>query len=236
MNKSNKIKNFILKEISGWSKFEIIFLPCILIFVLASSLYLKDSIIATISAIGGLSYTILAGKGKISCYIIGMIGTLCYSYLSWKNLLFGNLLLYIGYYFPMEIIGIFVWKKHLKKDSQEIKKTYLSKKQRLIIFVILLILSLLTTFFLKYFKDSSPFLDSFTTIFSIAGMYLTVKRCIEQWIIWTIVNICSAIMWLKLFLSGAETFATFLMWAIYIFLGIYFLIKWKTEIDKENKI
>ena len=113
------LKNFLIKEFKGWSKFETIFLPVILICVLFVSLYMKDSLIATISALCGISYTILAGKGKISCYFIGMVGTLCYSFLSWKNLLFGNLILYLGYYFPMEIVGVFAWKKHLKQDKQE---------------------------------------------------------------------------------------------------------------------
>lgn len=224
-----KIIDFIKGEFKGWTKSEAIFVPILLLTILGISISLKDNIIATISAVFGLSYTILAGKGKISCYFLGIIGTLCYSFLSFNNALWGNLLLYAGYYFPMEIIGIFAWKKNLKKDKQEIIKTSLNKKQQILLPIILVICTIFTYFVFLITKDKSPLFDAITTVFSVAGMYLTVKRCIEQWIIWIIVNAIASVMWLKIFLTGENVFATFLMWFIYLFLGIYFFFKWKNE-------
>ena len=135
----------------------------------------------------------------------------------------------------MEIVGIFAWRKHFKKDKQEIKKTFLSNKERWVLFVLLIIFSLITYFVFNYFKDGSPLFDAITTVLSVAGMYLTVKRCIEQWLLWTIVNTLSAAMWLQLFLAGSETFATVLMWVIYLFLGLYFYWGWKKELNLQYK-
>ena len=118
----NRAIEFIRKELSGWGKYERIIFPLGILAVIIISLFINDSKVALVSAICGISYTILAGKGKISCYIFGLTGTLCYSYISWKNGLYGNLALYLTYYFPMQIFGIFRWSKHLKKDSQEIVK------------------------------------------------------------------------------------------------------------------
>ena len=117
------IKQFVKLELSGWEKHELYGLIIIASTILFNVLILNDSIVAIISAICGILYTILAGKGKISCYLFGLTGTCFYSYLAFKNALFGNLLLYIGYYLPMQIIGIFQWKKHLKKSNNEIIKT-----------------------------------------------------------------------------------------------------------------
>ena len=204
-----------------------------LLLIFAVSIYMKDSKIATASALFGLTYTILAGKGKISCFFFGLQGTLCYSYLSFENALYGNLLLYMGYYFPMQILGILKWKKNLKSDSNEIKKTILSSKSRILLSLIAIAGSVFFGFVLKYFNDSAPFLDSCATILSVLGMYLTVKRCIEQWIIWTIVNTITIVIWFNIFLQGGNTFATLLMWCSYLFLGIYFFFKWKKEIKAE---
>ena len=60
-------------------------------------------------------------------------------------------------------------------------------------------------------------------------MYLTVKRCVEQWLIWMIVNSLSLIMWLKIVISGTMVFATVIMWSVYLVLAIYFYFKWKKE-------
>ncbi len=208
--------------------------PIILMFVFLLSVYMKDSPVATVSAVFGLLYTIYAGRGKFICYLFGMVGTICYSYLALKQALWGSLLLYAGYYFPMEIIGLFAWRKHVNKKNNEVKKTCLSHKTRLLFGIILLLCSAIFAVFLKFSHDKFPILDSITTILSLGGMYLTVKRCIEQWILWTIVNFISIVVWFKIFMTGGKTFATLLMWLIYFFLGIYFYFRWKKESVAQN--
>ena len=102
-----KIVEFVNKELNGWKKHEIIFLSLVLFFILISSHLVKDTPIAVMSAICGIMYTIIAGKGKISCYFFGLAGSWCYVWLSLTNALWGNMLLYLCYYIPMQILGIF---------------------------------------------------------------------------------------------------------------------------------
>lgn len=221
---------FIKKELQGWGKYEKILFPLGIFLIVAISFYMKDSKIALISAICGISYSILAGKGKISCYFFGLCGTLCYSYISFKNALYGNLILYLMFYMPMQILGIFKWKKHLKKNSQEIVKTNLSNKEKFIYLIIGILFSFICCFILHYFKDQNPIIDSVTSVLSVIGLILTVKRCIEQWYVWFIVNGLSVIMWIGAYLNGSNCFATILMWSTYFILSIYFLYTWKKEL------
>ena len=224
------VLEFFKKELSGWGKTERYLFPFGILLVAALSLYMQDTKVALFSAICGISYTILAGKGKISCYLFGLSGTLCYSYLSWANSLYGNLALYLAYYFPMQIFGIFRWSKHLKKESQEIVKTKLSHKERLIYSVILFITSIICYFVLKQVNDANPLIDAITSVLSIGGLILTVKRCIEQWYLWFIVNGLSTIMWIEAYTHNPNCFATILMWGTYFLLSIYFLYTWKKEV------
>lgn len=224
------IREFIKKELSGWGKYERIIFPLEILLIILISIYMKDNKIALISAICGISYTILAGKGKISCYLFGLCGTLCYSFISYKNHLYGNLALYFLYYFPMQIAGIFKWKKHLKKESHEIIKTRLSSKERHVYLSIAVIFSIILSVILWKLNDQNPIIDSITSVFSIIGLLLTIKRCIEQWYIWFVVNGLSTIMWIQAYLNGSECFATILMWATYFILSIYFLHTWKKEL------
>lgn len=224
------ITEFIKKELIGWGRFERILFPFGIILIICISLYMNDSKIALISAVCGINYTILAGKGKISCYFFGLCGTLCYSYLAWKNGLYGNLILYLAYYFPMQIFGIFRWSKHLKKDSQEIIKTKLPTNQRIIYSLWLIVTCVICYFILKILHDANPLIDSITSILSVGGLILTVKRCIEQWYIWFIVNGLSVIMWIEAYQNGSNCFATILMWGTYFVLSIYFLYTWKKEL------
>ena len=220
----------IKEEFKNFGKYERVLFPLVIFLIIGISIAIGDNKIALVSAVCGISYTILAGKGKISCYFIGMIGTFCYSYLSFVNGFFGNLALYMLYYFPMEIIGIYKWKKHLKKEVREVIKTRLSNKERVVYSLVALILSLVVSLVLKSMGDSKPFLDGTATVFSIIGQFLTVKRCIEQWYVWFFVNLISLIMWIYAYINGSNCLATILMWAVYLVLSVYFLQAWKKEL------
>lgn len=225
-----KVTEFVKKELTGWGKYERIIFPLEILLIILLSIVINDSKIALISAICGISYSILAGKGKISCYFFGLCGTLCYAFIAFKNSLFGNLALYVLFYLPMQVVGIFKWKKHLKKNTQEIVKTKLSHKERVIYFIISVFSIIILYFILRYFNDNSPVFDAVTSVLSVAGLILTVKRCIEQWYVWFIVNGLSTIMWIEAYVNGSNCFATILMWATYFVLSIYFLWSWKKEI------
>ena len=202
--------------------------------ILINAIIVKDNPIAVISAFCGILYTIIAGKGKISCYFFGLSGSWCYVWLSFLNSLWGNMLLYLCYYIPMQILGIFKWKKHLKKDTKEIVKTRLSNKNRIILLFIGVLGSIITSIILHCFHDKSPIADGITTFLSVLGMYLTVRRAIEQWVIWMVVNGISALMWINLVLHGTKTYSTVIMWVVYFVLAIYFYFEWKKVLNKNE--
>ena len=81
-----------------------------------------------------------------------------------------------------------------------------------------------------------PVIDSCTTILSVTAMLLTLKRCIEQWLLWTAVNLLSVVMWFRVYLNGGESIATLLWWAIMLVSGIIFFCQWKKQIAREEKI
>ena len=231
---NNKIKNFILGEISDWKAYEAAFLCLIYFTALYNWLYLKDNPLAVTAAICGATATAAAGKGKISTYLFGMIGTLCYSYMAFKSMLYGNFLLNLCYYFPMQFIGIYSWKKHMKPDKQEIIKTSLSKKEGILITIILLVSCIVCAQILRHFNDLHPYIDSITTVGSIFGVFLTVKRCFEQWYVWFVVNALTLYMWIKIVMSGVNAYSTVVQWGAYFILGIYFMIIWHKELYKKN--
>ena len=226
-----KLTEILKAEFSGFGRYERILFPLAVITIGITAF--NGSKIALIAAVCGISYTILAGKGRVSCYFIGISGTLCYAYLAFKSAFYGNLALYALYYFPMEIIGIFKWSRHLKKNSREIEKRSLSNKEIIIYFSCTFVLSCIASLILHFSGGKTPLLDGFTLIFSILGLLLTVKRCIEQWHIWFLVNLLSFIMWLGAYINGSNCLAIVLMWLVYLVLGVYFLFSWRKEMKNQ---
>ena len=193
---------------------------------------MQDSYIALASAFCGITYTLLAGKGNPLCYLIGLTGSVFYIYLAFSNSLWGNCLLYALYFVPMQIIGFFKWNKHLKSDKYEIIKTSLLKKENIILFSLASLVSVFVIVIFAKIGDASPIIDGITTVFSILGMYLTVRRAIEQWFVWFGVNLLSLVMWVIIALHGAKVYSTVLMWAVYVCLAVYFYESWKKELSE----
>jgi len=215
---------------SNWKTKEYISLGIIYLILIFNLVFLKDSCVAVISAFFGITYTMLAGKGNPKCYLFGLAGSGLYGWLAFANALWGNLLLYILYYIPMQIIGFFKWNKHLKKDKNEIIKSKLGIKELKILVLLTTVLSGICIYILYLTNDKSPVIDGIATILSVAGMYLTVKRAIEQWVVWIIVNGITAIMWILIIIQGENVYSTAFMWIVYFALALYFYKEWKREV------
>ena len=226
---NNGIKAFLKGNILDYSIGEIVFFSGVVLIILSLSLYANDNKIAVVSAICGISYTVLNGKSKISCYFFGIIGTLCYSYLAFKNGLWGNFGLNFFYYLPLEIIGLINWKKHLI-NKFTVRRTQLNNSQKRFLIGLLLVITVILVN-LAYFYHFSVinFLDFLTLILSIIAMILAVKRCIEQWHLWSAVNFLSIILWTLAYINGSNCLATIIMWGVYFVLGIYFLKQWQNN-------
>ena len=215
---------------SKFKYFELLGLGIVYFIIIFNLIFLKDSLIAAFSAFFGITYTFLAGKGNPKCYLFGIAGSGLYGWLAFTNALWGNLCLYMLYYIPMQIIGFIKWNQHLKEDKKEIIKNSLVRKERILISIITFILCAISIYILYQINDKSPIIDGLTTILSIVGMYLTVKRAIEQWIVWIVVNGLTAVMWINIALSGENVYSTVLMWTVYFVLALYFYKEWKKEV------
>lgn len=214
----------------NWKTGEFIVICFVYLILLINALVLKDSLVAVLSAFFGITYTMLAGKGSPKCYLFGLCGSALYSWLALTNSLWGNLCLYALYYIPMQIIGFFKWNQHLKEDKNEIIKVKLAKKEALIITLLSTIMCAVCIYILEITGDKSPIIDGISTVLSVVGMYLTVKRAFEQWIVWIIVNGITAIMWINIAMSGEKVYSTVIMWLMYLIFAIYFFREWRKEV------
>ena len=152
----NKIREY-------WSiltKFEKNCLSIAFCAMLLFTILFHDSKIALLSGFFGIMYTLYAGKGKIDCFYFGLCGSSLYAFLAFKNALWGNMLLYLLYYIPMQTLGIFRWKKHLDKSANLIIKTKLSASERLIYGGITLLITSVTVYLLHISGDNNNFFNN----------------------------------------------------------------------------
>lgn len=225
----NKLKSTIKNEFQGWRFWEVAWMIfCASVICVVSSFY-KDSWIGIAGAACGIVASVLTGKGKISAYIIGGIGRVLYAFVAWKALFYGEVMLNLLYFVPMEFYGIYVWNKNMNSETHEVNKRSMNRKQLILLAVIIMAATFLYGILLRQLGGALPYVDSFTNVVSIIAMIVTIKRYWQQWILWCVVNAVSIVMWIFSFINGNGSIAVLLMWCIYLSNSIIMMFKWKKE-------
>lgn len=224
-----KIKEMIKNEFKGWKLLEIIWLVVACSIITGLSIYWGDNLMGIISALTGVICVILTGKGKLSAYLFGLVNCVLYAIIAYEAKLYGETMLNLIYYVPMQFIGFYIWNKNMNKESHEVNKVHMKNKTRLLWLAIMIIGTIVYAFILKALGDAMPLVDSFTTFSSIVAMIVSVKMYAEQWWIWIAVDVFSVYMWWVNFSAGSDNMATLLMWVVYLGNAIIMCIKWEKE-------
>ncbi|MCC2548429.1 nicotinamide riboside transporter PnuC [Hymenobacter sp. BT175] len=78
-------------------------------------------------------------------------------------------------------------------------------------------------YYLRYNTDAAlPYWDSFTTAGSLAAQYLLVRKRLENWLLWIMVDIIYVpILWYK------QLYPTCGLYAVYLVLAVYGYVEWR---------
>ena len=229
------IKRFIKSELTGWKIFDIIWLTIATAVILGLSIYWKDTWISLVAAVTGVWCVILTGKGKRSSFIFGSINTILYAIVAFKAKYYGEVMLNLIYYLPMNFVGWFVWKKHMNDETGEVIKQRLSLTKSIIVYIVTAIAIVIYGIILQSLGGNLPYIDSMSTVISVVAQILSIKRLMEQWILWIVVDIVTVIMWAVDFIKGGETIGTLAMWSVYLINAFIMFIRWCKESKKNEK-
>ena len=225
----SKLKEIVKRELSGWKKWEVIWLLLATAVILGLSIYWKDSMTGIWAALTGIWCVILTGKGKLSSFWVGTVNTILYAVVAWQARYWGEVMLNLIYYVPMNFVGLYMWSKNMNNQTEEVVKERMSVKGSVIAYVCVIVGTLGYGVILKLMNGTLPFIDSMSTVFSVFAQFLCVKRYMEQWVLWIIVDVVTVIMWVYAFINGTGDMATVLMWSIYLINAIIMFAKWKKD-------
>ena len=229
----NKLVRYLRSERRGWKAWEIGWLALATAVILGLSIYWKDNWVSLTAALTGVWCVILTGKGKRSSFILGMVNVVLYAWVAFQAKYYGEVMLNMLYYVPMNVVGWIAWKKHMNEDTGEVKKTKLSLKGSALIYGLTAVAIVGYGLVLKAMGGALPYIDSMSTVVSVTAQILSVKRLREQWVLWIVVDIVTVIMWAVNFARGGETIATLAMWSVYLVNAFIMFVKWDREAKAE---
>jgi len=146
----------------------------------------ETSALEWIAVVAGILYVLLAAKKKILCWLFALMSTGIFIYLCFQQKLFIESGLQV-FYFAMAIYGWLNWKKDERK---KLPIQVWPVKYHIINIILSTFVALGLGYFMGVYTDQeNPYLDAFTTIFSLAATFMVAQRVLENWIYWIIIDV-----------------------------------------------
>ena len=160
-------------------------------------------LVSAFGALMGVVSVVLSANGSIWTFVFGLVDVLIYSYILYDSKLPSQLLLYVGYFIPMEFIGFFQWRKRGADATKKVQAQRMDGRGWLKfagIFAGVFIAALAISWFATTRTGGDilwrkTVLDALITSANITALIMMAMAYTEQWYIWTLVNLAAIIQW-----------------------------------------
>ncbi|BBN80577.1 nicotinamide mononucleotide transporter [Pseudoalteromonas sp. A25] len=139
------------------------------------------------AALSGLIYVVLAVLERRSCWYAGFVSTGMYAAMYWYDDVLVESILNI-YYMLMAVIGWWVWRQGTKNSPLPIVSWSWQKHMCIIALTSISALMLGALSHALYDYITLSYFDSFTLCFAVVVTYLVVKKVLENWLYWVVIN------------------------------------------------
>ena len=162
--------------LKDWNKLEKVLLFGSIILVSIVAIIFKSDLLTTICSIEGIITALLLAKGKNLGQVFGVIITILYSIVSFKNKFYGEVIIYIVLMLPMYIIGIISWARHQNKKTNTVDVNKIDSKEWFLVFIVSIIVFISIYFLLKSFNTNELIISTISVVASLFAVYLQIRR------------------------------------------------------------
>ncbi len=195
---------------------------------------------ATIS--GGVAVW-LSAKENVWSWIVGLVNVVLAFTLFFQIQLYPDMFLQV-FFFATNIIGFWLWKfpkEEMANINNELRITNLSLKNISLLGALGLLLTYVLGTFSKNLHDffptlfslpsAFPYMDSFTTIMSIMATFMLIKKKLEAWWLWLLIDVISPYMY---FIKDVKLYS--ILYAIFCIIAIYGALDWTRKWKLKSNI
>ena len=182
-------------------------------------------IVVAFGAMFGVTSTILAAQGNIMNFVVGLLGAVIETYVLWKNGVTSMFLLYLFYFIPMDFVGFFPWRKRDASVHKAVKAQRMDGRKWLYVALGYVAVAAVA-FGISYFAGQHSLgsgvpaklvMDALTTAAYVMAIIMMTFAYMEQWYIWTLVNLSSIVLWAVNLATTPESTYTVVMLIKYVF-------------------
>jgi nicotinamide mononucleotide transporter len=200
------------------------------------------SYIELIATITGLVAVILSSLENVWSWIIGLFNVVLAFFMFFQIQLYPDMFLQV-FFFITNIIGFWQWKFPKEQEANqknELRISSLSNKN----FILLSGIGLVGTFALGTFSKNLheivpqvfslptdfPYMDSFTTVMSIIATFMLIRKKVEAWWVWLVVDIIATYMY---YIKEVKLYS--LLYFIFVIIAAFGAWEW-TKIYRKERV
>jgi len=186
-----------------------------------------DTAVGFIAFLTGVVCVLLVAKGSKWNYIAGIVNCVAYAWVAYQSGLFGEVALFLGFYLPLQFVGFYFWRRKTNENGIVIMDKLTIVKSMVIFAISLAAVGIFGLFLSTLEGQATPYLDSFTSVFSVIAAVLMLRRLREFWFLYFAVNIISIAMWVFQLVEGNPYAITMIvMWSAYLVNSVYGIYVW----------
>lgn len=180
---------------------------------------LNTSLLEWIAVLSSLFYIVFIARKNSRAWFFALVGSSIYVYLCFISQFYLETILQL-FYVSMAIIGWLLWNK---KQEIPFKIIQWKGKQHMVNILISSILTLiLGNFFQVYTDQALPYLDAFTTVFSISATFMVAYKVLENWLYWIVIDLASMPLY-----AYRDLNLTVFLFGIYTIVAIVGFVRWR---------
>lgn len=172
--------------------------------------------VEAVAVLTGAAYTVLITYGSIWCWPFALISSSIFVYLCVSKKLLAETVLqlfYVGF-------GIYGWATWGSEGEFSVS-TLGAATNGWLIAAGFGVVAIAGTLLRKYSGAKLPYVDSFTTTFSLIATWMMVHSVFENWIYWVVIDSVSVVMY-----ATRGLYLTALLFVVYTILSINGWIEW----------
>lgn len=151
------------------------------------------SVFSLLTALSAFTCMMMLSYNNIWNFLWATLQSIFYIYVAISWVLWGQLLLAVVIWLPLNILGVYQWKK--VGTNGVIKQQDYNTKERLIWFAGFVIFTTIVSLILFFFtKDQYPLLDTIIFTSGAVAVILAINTKSSQWMYWLIMNIASILL------------------------------------------
>jgi nicotinamide mononucleotide transporter len=174
-----------------------------------------------VAVVLALAYLLLAARENLWCWACALLSSLLYMWLMWQAHLYMETALN-AFYAVMAFVGWQQWRRG--GDSQSaLAITQLRLWQHGFYLVLTVILAVANGYVMQRFTNAAwPFVDSFITWGSVVTTFLVVRKVLDNWLYWIVIDGIAALVYVD-----RGLYLTALLYAGYVVIVVFGYFEWR---------